>query len=304
MKRFILFLLLAVPGVSCAGFDQADENPSISQTKDNGRIALAQENGFGVMFLLSDEQFFSDWEKPEVPRMRPVLTTKRMVPACTAVIFAGPGLKDNEIADVTYDAVFRKPDGSTYGQFNGMVGANGKINPAPKVLHLSRDRACIRIEPSDPSGTYSVDIVVTDNIKKQVLKLRRELTVEDYPEPESWQFPQILESARKIAPMNIEGRQFDKYGLAYPIEELDALKVSSLPAVELQKYADIVTNAYPDAVAKSLPESCDSLPFIEMNETAVAGMAFVSIHALNESTRRKAASCLLVAQKEFSKMGR
>ena len=142
-------------------------------------IALGETNGFGVQFFLVEgEKFFSDWEKPEPPRIAPISVGKRGVPICTAVIFVGAGLKPDGSADVTYDTVVRKPDGSVYANDKNLVGAQGKIDPAPKALQLARDFTGIRIEPKDSAGVYTVEVVVRDNVKKVELRLMRKFTVE------------------------------------------------------------------------------------------------------------------------------
>lgn len=123
-------------------------------------------------------------------------------------------------------------------------------------------------------------------------------------EPESWSFPEVIEHARKISPNNIEGKPFNQFGLVYSIDETASLKLSSLPAQELQKYADIVTHAYPDAVAKQLPEKCDTLEVEKLNATAVAGVAYVAINASNSNTRKATTDCLAAIQSNFAKVGR
>jgi hypothetical protein len=111
-------------------------------------------------------------------------------------------------------------------------------------------------------------------------------------EPASWSFPAVIESARAIGPHNVEGRPFDQRGLAYAPEELDALPVATMSAQELQKYADIVTHAYPDAVFRQVPASCKESSLDQINATAVAGIAYVSLHAIDPGTRENAARCL------------
>ena len=119
------------------------------------------------------------------------------------------------------------------------------------------------------------------------------------PEPESLSFPAVIDSARKIAPKNLEGREFNRFGLAYSTEELSQLDVSNMPAEKLQNYADIVTHAFPDAVFRQAPKDCTTLPFNQMNETTIAGMAYVSINAVSKETRDHAASCLKVVQESL-----
>ncbi|MCY4329583.1 MAG: hypothetical protein OXC48_05835 [Endozoicomonadaceae bacterium] len=110
-------------------------------------------------------------------------------------------------------------------------------------------------------------------------------------EPESWSFPAVIEYAREISPKNIEDKIFGAFGLIYSSEELAALKVYDLSANELQKYADIVVHAYPDAAGKQLPDKCEDLPISQMNKTCIANVAYVSIHATNPDIRKHAAEC-------------
>lgn len=107
-------------------------------------------------------------------------------------------------------------------------------------------------------------------------------------EPESWSYPAVIEHARKISPNNVEGKPFNEFGLVYPIDELESIRVSELDAQELQKYADIVTHAYPDAVAKQMPESLDRITLQKINNTAIAGLAYISIHAKGAEAREHA----------------
>ncbi len=127
---------------------------------------------------------------------------------------------------------------------------------------------------------------------------------ESVPMPESWKFPQVVESARSISPNNVEGKPFDRFGRVYSSNELSKLVLSSMSAEELQKYADVVTHAYPDAVAKDFPADCDTLSVGQLNETAVAGVAYISINAVNPNTREQAKVCLAAIQTNFLGAGR
>lgn len=122
------------------------------------------------------------------------------------------------------------------------------------------------------------------------------------PEPESWTFPGVIESAKKVAPKNIEGRAFDRFGLAYPFAEYKSLDLASLSIDELQKYADVVTYAYPDAVSMRTPEDCSGIPLKKVNAATIGGMAYISNHAIRKSSREKALKCLLVIQKRLGEV--
>lgn len=121
------------------------------------------------------------------------------------------------------------------------------------------------------------------------------------PEPASWSFPAVVESARTLSPRNVEGRRFNELGLAYTTAELDALKPDRLTVGELQQYADIVAHAYPDAVWKQLTMPCDQIPVRNSNPTAFANIAYIALHAVSLDTRKKAATCLSTLQDALRK---
>jgi hypothetical protein len=125
----------------------------------------------------------------------------------------------------------------------------------------------------------------------------RTFAADEITEPESWKFPDIVESARKISPRNVEGKLFNTFGLVYSRDELKNLSIDTMPPEELQKYADIVTHAYPDAIYRQFPASCEEIPVKQLNETAIAGVAYVSLNAIDPDTREKAAACLKVIQR-------
>ena len=85
------------------------------------------------------------------------------------------------------------------------------------------------------------------------------------PEPESWAFPAVIESAKKLARQNIEGKLCNRFGLAYPLAEYKTLNLASLSVDELQNYADVVTHAYPDAISMRSPEDCSDIPLNKVN---------------------------------------
>ena len=126
-------------------------------------------------------------------------------------------------------------------------------------------------------------------------------TADKIPEPATWAFPDVIESARKITPRNSEGLLFDKYGLAYSPEVLNKLPLGTMSPEDLQKYADIVTHAYPDAVFRNFPASCKEISLKNINETTLAGIAYVSLNAIEPRTRERAAKCFREIQKRLKK---
>ena len=123
-----------------------------------------------------------------------------------------------------------------------------------------------------------------------------------YPEPKSWKFPDIVEEARKSSPNNIEGKPFNQFGLVYSKEQLSKVNFATASSIELQKYADIVTHAYTDALAKQLPKTCDNIPVNRLNETSIANFAYIANNALLSSTREQAKSCLSIIQSKLQQL--
>jgi tetratricopeptide (TPR) repeat protein len=138
------------------------------------------------------------------------------------------------------------------------------------------------------------DYANLDTVINGLLGLQAEMVGVGLPAPRSWQFPAVIESARTLSPRNLEGRVFNQSGLAYPMEQLDSLPVASMTPFELQKYADIVAHAFPDAafLRQVSLEGCADVSANELNTTALANVAYISLQAKIPTNRAEAASCL------------
>jgi hypothetical protein len=114
----------------------------------------------------------------------------------------------------------------------------------------------------------------------------------EVPEPPSWMFPEVVTAARARCPKNIEGLRFDEHGLAYTTREIDELPVLSMTPEQLQRYADVVTYAYPDASFRRGTPDCDAVPLEYVQSSALANLAFMSLNAVLPETREQASRCL------------
>src|SRR5688572_4980634 len=136
-------------------------------------------NGFGAMLLLIDDQkFFEDWQRPESPKFKTVSIARRMVPIHATILFAGAAVDSDGKAHVSCDVKVLKPDGSVYGARERMIASKDPISSAT-ALFLATQRLVVRIEPKDPTGTYTVEAFVKDKIKNVELKLKQQFTVEE-----------------------------------------------------------------------------------------------------------------------------
>ena len=171
MKMTLCFLVAVLFGASLYGED------STAWRKDGRPAAdtpnMKSKNGFGAqLHLTQSAQFFDDWNKSGTPNLKTVEKVRRNVPLFSVILFVDPGTDSKGSADVTYDIVIRKPDGGIYGAQKGFVCLKGKdVGPAHS-LHLAKERMGIQIDSQDPSGTYTVEIVVHDHMKKVELPLK------------------------------------------------------------------------------------------------------------------------------------
>ena len=173
MKITICFLIAVLLGASLHGED------STAWRKDGKPAAdtpnMKSKNGFGAqLYLTQNTQFFEDWNKPGTPNLTELKNNRahRNVPLFSAILFVDPGLDSKGSVDVTYDIVIRKPDGSIYGEQKDFVGLKGKYVAPAHSLQLAKERMGIRIDSQDPSGTYTVEVIVRDHIKKVELPLK------------------------------------------------------------------------------------------------------------------------------------
>ena len=122
---------------------------------------------------------------------------------------------------------------------------------------------------------------------------------DDFPVPPSWAMPALIEHAREKSPNNIEGQPFNKIGLVDTYPPLSHRDLYDMEAIQLQKYADIVTHAYTDAVAEQLPDSLESIDIQTLNQTSIANISYISINASKQKIRLSAKSILNAIQQKL-----
>lgn len=172
MKSSTVILIAALISVSLRGDDTNTWRKNGNPAADTPNMKA--KDGFGAqLFLTESAQFFEDWSKPETPKLETLKKdmAHRNVPLFTAIMFVDPSTDVAGLVDVTCDIIVRRPDGSIYGEEKGIVGWKGKYPVPAHNLQLTQGRMGIRIEPQDPSGTYTVEAIVRDNIKKNELPL-------------------------------------------------------------------------------------------------------------------------------------
>ncbi len=174
LHRLLTIAILAICVASHAGeFIWRKNGKPIADTGSQKARA-----GFGAMLLLiDDKKFFEDWKKPTPPRFTTITNATRMVPIYATVIFAGAGRKADGETHVTCDVTIRKPDGSVYGEQKELIATQSREAQPSSALQLAQNNLAVHIEPHDPTGTYIVEVIVRDKVKKVDLRLKERFTV-------------------------------------------------------------------------------------------------------------------------------
>lgn len=157
-----------------------------AQWLENGHVApdTAWRKSWGAngaMLDLTDkpDELFAAWERPGAGV--PVSTTevaKRGEPIVGVVFFTGCTPDKSGLCDAeAYFQVF-KPDGSAYSvEEHGEIWS-GKPPPPDGQLQLGVGAIGVRIEPSDPSGTYTVRARLRDKVSQAEVELSRSFVVD------------------------------------------------------------------------------------------------------------------------------
>ena len=133
---------------------------------------------FGAqLYLITDDNFFQDWRKPEIPSITPIQLIVRNQPLYTVVIFYGPARDDKGLCNVSYDITVKRPDGTTFTERKSMVGWQN-LAPDERELMLGRNYLNISLAPTDPAGIYTVEMLVHDNVGRVDLPLKQTFAVQ------------------------------------------------------------------------------------------------------------------------------
>jgi hypothetical protein len=140
-------------------------------------INTYEDNGLQLVFFVTgDVNFFTEWQKPDMPQISPVKTYKRGDDIFPIIIFGTDGKDDKGNADLTYDIDVKRPDGSIYGHFDQLI--IWKDEPAT-MLYLAKQPLKIHIEKGDPAGIYRIEASVYENNKKVKINFSLAFKVEE-----------------------------------------------------------------------------------------------------------------------------
>jgi hypothetical protein len=152
--------------------------PGSTQWTENGKPVAARPNvnsagGFGAMLFLTDNPLQPDGgKKLSASGPAPLTKVRRNVPVHTVLLFSDPGLDAAGAANVTFDTVVRKPDGSVMARTDDAICWKGKYEAPAHALQLSKGSMAIQINPGDLPGVYTVEITAHDNVRNVAVPVK------------------------------------------------------------------------------------------------------------------------------------
>ena len=102
-------------------------------------------------------------------------------PLFTVIVFYGPARDAKGQADVTYDLVVKRPDGSVYHASKGLPGHQAAAPADTRMLMLGRSYLNVAPGPDDPPGKYTIEATVYDGVSKTNVVLKTTFTLRDEP---------------------------------------------------------------------------------------------------------------------------
>jgi hypothetical protein len=140
---------------------------------------IKSKGDFGAqLWLIQNPQFFQDWIKPPTPSIDPVTIAPRGQNIYTVIIFYGPAHDTAGLSNISYDITVLRPNGSIYSQSKNLIGWQGLAPQESRSLELGRDHIAININPTDPSGLYTVSVLLRDNVSRVELPLKQTFVVQ------------------------------------------------------------------------------------------------------------------------------
>jgi hypothetical protein len=125
------------------------------------------------VFLTGDKAFFERKKDSKMSKNETSDTYKRGEHVYPIIVFSTDTKDQNGNADLSYDIMIFKPDGSVCVDLKKLIISKG-APVAARTFYLLRQPIDIGLEETDPLGVYRVQITVLENIKKA--KVKCELT--------------------------------------------------------------------------------------------------------------------------------
>ncbi len=137
------------------------------------KINVKTLNGFKAqLWLIDDLDFFKRWGKPSKGViLNPINITKKDKEIYAIIIFSNPGANKANLCNISCDMKIINPDGTIYGEAKEQECWINKPPPQKDILGLSVFYLGIIIRNNEQAGTYKIQAIVNDKVKKTMLQL-------------------------------------------------------------------------------------------------------------------------------------
>lgn len=190
MKIAITFLITALIVSFTINLGDCTTSPSSHQSEEYGWLQngkpvpdsdnIKSKNGFGAqLWIINDESFFDQWNKPETPNVPITKTAIRNKPVFIIILFINPGLDQGSKANVTTDITIKSPDGNIYGEFKEIEIWQRNYLAPRNSIQLAVNHLGIKIEDNEQLGVYKIEATIKDKLKNIVLELTTDFTAKE-----------------------------------------------------------------------------------------------------------------------------
>ena len=170
---FITMSLL-LPSVHAGYWRDSSGNPS-PDTESRRTIG---EFG-GSLLVTSDPDWEEKWNTPTetTPKFKEAKIVTRGEKIFTLIFFANPKLNADHEANITCDLKVTRPSGTESINQRDAVCFQGHLEGEPNNMYLAAPVIGFIGELNDPTGIWTVDITLKDNLRKVVMPLRATFTL-------------------------------------------------------------------------------------------------------------------------------
>lgn len=159
-----------------AGFWKDSNGKPVPETEYRRTV----EDFAGWLVVTSDQDWEAKWNTPPetVPQFTEAKSVGRGKKIFVLIFFANPKLDGEKRANITCDLKATRPDGTTSIDHQAAVCFQGHIKGSPYNMYLAAPVIGFVGEPSDPTGVWTIQTVLKDNLRKVVVPLKTTFTLE------------------------------------------------------------------------------------------------------------------------------
>ncbi|MBF6023127.1 hypothetical protein [Lysobacter niastensis] len=142
--------------------------------------ASKSKDGFSATLLVTPDQDWQEkWNTPPetVPHFSTATEVSEGGELYILTFLANPKVDEAGMVDVACDFVVSRPDGKPSVEERDMPCFNGNLSTTPTSVFLSTASLKYVAEPSDPRGTWKVDVTVKDRVRGVAIPLHTSFVV-------------------------------------------------------------------------------------------------------------------------------